>query len=265
MNPKTSRKIKNKKSFNRKIKPEAASSEIKTNPTKVVKTNPTKVVKTNPTKVVKTKPTKVTKTTPTKVVKTKPTKVTKTKPKKRKSKRVELVCILTGKKTLANNTKIKLLLVKYRFKDVEELQKNYISREACMLLKQGFIEAEIRQKFNCTNQNIISFEIIKRYIKQFDYREKMLRKRKRKHVKDLIESESSVKLKANVYEPVKMDLTRADHIQYVTKDVCIRPDIHLDNDYSCNFCPYYEHCLCGSKRWNNKISKQNVKQNKKLK
>ena len=67
------------------------------------------------------------------------------------------------------------------------------------------------------------------------------------------------------YSPEKLKLTDANTVKQLTVGSCLRPDIHLNHDYSCNFCPHFQHCACSAKHWNKKLLKQNVKQNKRFK
>jgi hypothetical protein len=40
-----------------------------------------------------------------------------------------------------------------------------------------------------------------------------------------------------------------------TRDMCIRPDVYLDNDKTCDYCNIKEHCSCPLKRFLKKKSK----------
>jgi len=187
------------------------------------------------------------------------------KPSKRKIRRRELTCLLTGKKRNVNYAKIKLLLARLRFENYEKLANNYICSEACTLLRQGYSEIQIRSKYKCSNTTIVTFDLIKRYIKSFDYKEKMLRRRKRRATTDLITDIQRSGTIVAKYAPEKLKLSDANTLRQLTTGVCIRPDIHLNHDYSCNFCPHFQHCACSVKHWNKKLLKQNVKSNKKTK
>lgn len=190
----------------------------------------------------------------------------KVKPKLRKKfRRVEAVCILTGVTKRFSYKRAKLIAAKLNFISVDIFKESFLSRDACTLLKQGFSEAEIKQKFNYTTDRVLSFDIIKRYIKAFNYKEKMMRKRKRKIVNDLIDLQNSDNKIVAEYKPVPINFKDAEQVAYLTKDVCIRPDIHLNGDHSCNFCPHFELCICKRKYWNKKISKTDDKPNKKSK
>jgi hypothetical protein len=50
-------------------------------------------------------------------------------------------------------------------------------------------------------------------------------------------------------------LSNRDGISKVTDGSCIRPDIFLDNDRTCNGCPYLDDCICSIKR----IDKKKIK------
>jgi urocanate hydratase len=47
------------------------------------------------------------------------------------------------------------------------------------------------------------------------------------------------------YKPTKIDLS-TDHAEVakMTQDVCLRPDLYLNNDDTCIKCGLYEHCSC---------------------
>lgn len=189
----------------------------------------------------------------------------KVKRKKRKIKRVELTCVLTGLKKKLNTVKVREMAVKLRFKDETDFINNFLSRTACTLLKQGYTENEIKQKFNFQSETVVSFDLIKKYIKAFNYKEKMLQRRKRKIVNDIIDLQNSSQKLVAEYNPIPLNFNNPEHIKYLTSGACIRPDIHLDGDYSCNLCPIFEHCACSRKFWNKKLEKQNAKSNKKIK
>jgi hypothetical protein len=38
----------------------------------------------------------------------------------------------------------------------------------------------------------------------------------------------------------------------LTKNMCIRPDIYLDNDRTCDYCSINEHCSCMLKKFADK-------------
>ena len=93
----------------------------------------------------------------------------------------------------------------------------------------------------------------------------MLQRRKRKIVNDIIDLQNSSQKLVAEYNPIPLNFNNPEHIKYLTSGACIRPDIHLDGDYSCNLCPIFEHCACSRKFWNKKLEKQNAKSNKKIK
>ena len=172
--------------------------------------------------------------------------------KKRVLKRVVLVCLLTNKSQKVNIKRAELLVKKLRFDSVDTLTNNFISRDACKMLRKGCSEAEIRQHYkNTINTKEVSFDIIKRYIKTFSSAEKMAQKRRRKIVKDVIECRETKGSSSGivaVYQPIALDLNNPGDVQYLTQDSCWRPDIYLDNDSSCNECYLKEHCLCPLKK-----------------
>jgi hypothetical protein len=47
-------------------------------------------------------------------------------------------------------------------------------------------------------------------------------------------------------------LKSKEGIANLTASSCIRPDIYLDNDRTCNGCPYFNDCVCSIKRLDKK-------------
>jgi len=81
-----------------------------------------------------------------------------------------------------------------------------------------------------------------------------------KHLSDFAKSfTSSYKFKSDVRKNL---LRSRDGIIMITNGACIRPDIFLDNDRTCDYCVYSEDCVCGikkfSKYYKNEKNKQRV-------
>lgn len=50
-------------------------------------------------------------------------------------------------------------------------------------------------------------------------------------------------------------LKNKEGISNLTKESCIRPDIYLNNDRTCDGCPYFDNCSCDIKRLTKKKTK----------
>jgi len=215
-------------------------------------------------------PKKIKKVPKVKVPKLKTRKIPLKKKKRKKKKKLriakvyyQLTCLLSNKTCRYSHERAVKLMHKLKFSTVEELCNNYISRDVCKLLKTGHTESEIRLKYN--NQNVVDvpFAIIKKYIKTFFTSEQMLRRRRRKVVNDVINDKELINKSIRAeYAPVKVDLNKPECVADMTHNVCLRPDIFLNNDRFCNYCSFFENCACNLKKWNKKID---VKRNKRFK
>jgi hypothetical protein len=76
-------------------------------------------------------------------------------------------------------------------------------------------------------------------------------KKKYRKLKQLSEFVENYKVPVIQKNHVSNILSHKEGIFNVTKGSCIRPDIFLDNDRSCDNCPYYDHCECHIKRLSN--------------
>ena len=215
-------------------------------------------------------PKKIKKVPKVKVPKPKARKIPLKRKKRKKKKKLriakvyyQLTCLLSNKTCRYSHERAVKLMHKLKFSTVEELCNNYISRDVCKLLKTGHTESEIRLKYN--NQNVVEvpFAIIKKYIKTFFTSEQMLRRRRRKVVNDVINDKELINKSVRAeYAPVKVDLNKPECVADMTHNVCLRPDIFLNNDRFCNYCSFFENCACNLKKWNKKID---VKRNKRFK
>lgn len=58
------------------------------------------------------------------------------------------------------------------------------------------------------------------------------------------------------YAPVVVDLAKnPDECAVATHDTCLRPDIYLNNNRTCNNCSIVEHCKCPCRRLDTKRNK----------
>lgn len=65
--------------------------------------------------------------------------------------------------------------------------------------------------------------------------------------------------KINFYkERQVIDLTKdKDACAYYTSIACVRPDIYLDNDRTCDHCSINKHCACPIKKFSKEYNKKN--------
>lgn len=184
--------------------------------------------------------------------------------KEKRPKPIFLVCILTGKSKKYSHTSVLKLTKKYYFESIDELQNNFLSKEAIKFLKQGLSEEQICIQHKQPIRKL-NFRIIKKYIKTFKSEEHMFRKRKRKIIKQVVEEQNTSNnqrvSEPIVYAPKPVDFKDAKSVEDLTSSACFRPDIYLNNDHYCNGCHIYELCACKSKRWSSK--EINVKRIKK--
>jgi hypothetical protein len=184
-----------------------------------------------------------------KVSRKKPSK--KTVKKAQKSKRIpltELTCVLSGKTERVNYAKLTKLAAKFKFETVEEYIKYYICNDCIKLLRQGHTEKQIQKQFNYEVDVQIPFNVLKHYVKKFKNRQKIEKLEKRKEVLKYIENKTGayiVKPRSAQY----IDMTDEKQVSELTKSSCVRPDIFLNNDRSCNNCHLYEHCKCSIRTW----------------
>ena len=51
------------------------------------------------------------------------------------------------------------------------------------------------------------------------------------------------------YKPISINLVKdVEETKKLTNGTCLRPDIHLDNDYYCDKCYIFNNCVCSIKR-----------------
>ena len=76
--------------------------------------------------------------------------------------------------------------------------------------------------------------------------------RKSQLLKELKEFGEKYKNPETINNTKKNLLKTKEGIINLTESSCIRPDIYLDNDRTCNGCPYFDHCVCSIKRLDKK-------------
>lgn len=175
---------------------------------------------------------------------------------------VDVVCILSGKEERVKHLQLAKQASKLKFNTIDEYIKYYINKECILLLRQGFTEKQVRDKFNCTDKTQIPFNILKLYVKKFKNRAKIEKLEKRKEVQEYIKQKDGayiVKPQTRNY----IDLTNASQVAELTKSSCLRPDIYLNNDKACNGCYVYELCKCSARKWNDKLDQASSSKKKK--
>ena len=184
-----------------------------------------------------------------KVSRKKPVKKTVKKP--QKSKRIpltELICVLSGKSEKVNYAKLTKLAAKFKFETTEEYIKYYICNDCIKLLRQGHTEKQIQKQFNYESDVQITFNVLKHYVKKFKNRQKIEKNEKRKEVLKYIENKTG----AYIVTPRTrqyIDMTDEKQVAELTKSSCLRPDIFLNGDRSCNDCHIYKLCKCSIRTW----------------
>lgn len=184
------------------------------------------------------------------------------KPQRPKNPFVDVVCILSGKEERVKQLQLTKQAGKLKFNTVDEYVKFYINKECILLLRQGFTEKQVRDKFNCTDKTQVPFNILRLYVKKFKNRAKIEKLERRKEVQEYIEQKDGsyiVKPRARNY----IDLTNASQVAELTKSSCLRPDIYLNNNKACNGCYVYELCKCAARKWNDKLEKDSSVKKKK--
>lgn len=191
--------------------------------------------------------------------------------KKKKSKKpivlnqtVHVTCLLSGKVEAVKQLLLTKQASKYKFSSLEDYIKFYICKECVILLRQGFTETHIRDKFLCEDKTKIPFNILKLYVKVFKNREKIEKLEKRKEVQEYLEKkEGAYIVKPHITQYV--DLKSASQVADLTKGACLRPDIYLNNNKACNGCHIFKLCKCSARKWNDKLEDIPIKPNKQKK
>ena len=160
--------------------------------------------------------------------------------KQKRQRRVDLVCILTGKVNPKQpRARVEKQAKKLKFDDVEDYINYFVDREARKMLGKGFSELEIRKQFNCKETKSIPFHIMKCYVKKFKSKDAIDRKRQRKVADEYKHKPIIVQWKGS--EPINMVKNR-DVCAEVTQFACWRPDIYLD--LGCEACILKDNCAC---------------------
>jgi hypothetical protein len=195
----------------------------------------------------KVKPTKV-KTVKPKPVKTKPVKVKKERVLKRPRKPV-VICILTGQEFKISKAMLEKQAIKLKFPSSSEYVQYYVCKDARKMLKDGFTDIEIRNKYKYRDNTELPLKYLKCYAPKIKNRERAKRRAQRKALNDFINDPNPSKyiLKPKG-DPKFLDMTNPDDVKSITHFACARPHIYLDNGRHCGGCNIYKHCCCPIKR-----------------
>jgi hypothetical protein len=147
-----------------------------------------------------------------------------------------LACAVTGIEKRVSKSAIQKGINK--FGTLEAFKKHYIDREAKKLLKQRISPADVQKKLLPKNKTPFSVDL------NVLAKLKLLKKPKNK----------AVEYNNVIYKP-SPKRTFASYQKYVedmTSGACMRPDIYLNNDRTCDKCPFAEFCICGVKKFEKK-------------
>jgi hypothetical protein len=200
------------------------------------------------------KPKKATKkvvTKAVKIVKTKTVKPVKVKPVKalKRPRRANLICILTGEVVKVSQSQLEKQAQKLKM-SVPDYTQYYVSRDARRSLKEGYTEAEIRNKHNCKDKTELPMRVLKCYAKRIKDRSRAKKREIRKTITEIYNDPNSKErymVKPRT-EPKFLDMTNPDHIKSLTTFACARPHIFLDNGRNCKGCTIFDHCACPIKK-----------------
>lgn len=184
-------------------------------------------------------------------VKKKQTKTKKTV--KPKNPLVDVLCILSGTTSKVKYLQLAKQAGRLKFDSVEEYIKYYVNKECVLLLRQGFTEKQIRERYSYVNDSVvIPLSVIRLYVKKIKNRAKVEKLEKRKEVQEYIkQQEGAYIVKPHIRNYI--DLTNASQVAELTKSSCLRPDIYLNNGKACNGCHIYKLCKCSARKWNDKL------------
>ena len=168
-------------------------------------------------------------------------------------KRISLTCIVTGRSKVFSQSLLAPKVKKYG--SIEDLQKYYVCKEAKKLFKKGSTVKQIREELKCkTDLPDVDIEAL--------FKLKLIKSKNKKPNKSRDDREKylasdAYKQKASL-DRDRTYSTAREYIEWATGGpngsqvkmggTCMRPDIFIDNDYYCDECWYYEHCMCSQKR-----------------
>jgi len=172
--------------------------------------------------------------------------------------KITLVCLLTGEIIKLSQVQALKQSVKFKFNDITDFIKNYISRSARVQLAKGVSEKQIRESTGNVDLPEVSYGVIRHYVKKIKSKQKAEKHEKRKLVQEFVDSGKGAYI---VKQNIRTSVNFKDPVQVasLTQSACLRPDIYLNNERFCNGCSLYELCKCGLRKWNNKIEQPKKK------
>lgn len=172
--------------------------------------------------------------------------------------KVTLVCILTGEIVKLNRSQALKQSLRFKFNDLTDFIKNYISKAARDQLTRGVSEKQIREESGNADLPAVQFGVIRHYVKKIKNKQKAEKHEKRKLVQEFVDSGKGAYI---VKQNIRTSVNFKDPVQVasLTQSACMRPDIYLNNERFCNGCSLYELCKCRIRKWNNKIEQPKKK------
>lgn len=167
----------------------------------------------------------------------------------KKTRRPALVCILTGQTFKVSQTMLEKQAKRLKIASVQEYVQYYVCKEARKLLKDGYTDIEIRNKFNCKDRTDLPMKILKCYAPRIKNRARAKRREQRKALNEFLSDPNPNKYMLKPKGEAKfLDMTNPEDVKSITQFACARPHIYLNNDRKCNGCSIYKLCCCPIKR-----------------
>lgn len=167
----------------------------------------------------------------------------------KRSRKPVVVCILTGDSQKISQQQLEKQAKKLKFTSVQDYVQYYVCKEARKLLKDGYTEIEIRNKYKCKDRTELPMKFLKCYAPKIKNRARAKRREQRKALNDFINDPNPNKYMLKPKgDPVFLDMDNPAHVKSITEFACARPHIYLDNGRNCRGCSIYQHCCCPIKR-----------------
>lgn len=144
-------------------------------------------------------------------------------------------CVVSGIEKRVSKAAIAKGVSKYG--SLEAYKKHYVDRAAKKLLKQRIQPEAVQQKLLPKGKTpfSINYDVLARL--------KLLKKSKKEDKAHELTSYHYIP------SPPKAYSSRKAYVEDLTRSACMRPDIYLNNDRTCNTCMYSEFCICPAKRF----------------
>jgi hypothetical protein len=135
------------------------------------------------------------------------------------------------------------------FTAVQDYVQYYVCKEARKLLKEGYTDIEIRNKFNCKDKTDLPMKFLKCYAPRIKNRARAKKREQRKALNEFLNDPNPNKYVLKPKGDAKfLDMTNPDDVAKLTYFACARPHIYLDNGRHCYGCSIYKLCKCPIKR-----------------